>query len=48
MRIRPEWVNLDFQVKLDLEGNGRSLHNIIIGTFTKVVCIFGPNFVILA
>ena len=40
-------VNLDFQVKFDLEGQGRSVH-ITIGTLTKVFGIFGPNLVILA
>ena len=36
-------VNLDFQVKLDLEGQGRSLHK-KIGTLIKVLCIFGSKF----
>ena len=40
-------VNLDFQVKFDLEGQGRSLYK-TIGTLIKVFCIFGPNLVILA
>ena len=40
-------VNLDFQVKFDLEGHGRSVHK-TIGTLTKVFCIFGPNLAILA
>ena len=39
--------SLDFQVKFDLEGQGRSVHK-TIGTLTKVFCIFGPNLVILA
>ena len=40
-------VNLDFQVKFDLEDQGWSFHN-TIRTLTKVFCIFGPNLVILA
>ena len=40
-------VNLHFDLKFDLEGHGRSLHK-TIGTLTKLFCIFGPNFVILA
>ena len=40
-------VNLDFQVKFDLEGQGRSVHK-KIGILTKVFCIFGPSLVILA
>ena len=40
-------VNLDFQVKFDLEGQGRSVHK-TIGTLTKVFCIFGPNLATLA
>ena len=40
-------VNLDFQVKFDLEGQGPSVHK-TIGTLTKAFCIFGPNLVILA
>ena len=40
-------VNLDFQVKFDLEGQCRSVHK-TIGTLTKVFCIFGPNLVTLA
>ena len=39
--------NLDFQVKFDLEGQGRSVHK-TIRTLTKLFCIFGPNLVILA
>ena len=40
-------VNLDFQVKFDLEGQGRSVHK-TLGTLTKVFCIFCPNLVVLA
>ena len=40
-------INLDFQVKFDLEDQGRSVHK-TIGTLTKVLSIFGPNLVILA
>ena len=40
-------VNLDFQVKFDLEDQGGSVHK-TIGTLTKVFCIFGPNLAILA
>ena len=40
-------VNLDFQVKFDLKGQGRSVHK-TIGILTKVLCIVGPNLVILA
>ena len=40
-------VNLDFQVKFDLEGQGQWVYK-TIGTLTKVFCIFGPNLVILA
>ena len=40
-------VNLDFQVKFDLEVQGRSVHT-TIGTLNKVFGIFGPNLVILA
>ena len=40
-------VNLDFQVKFDLEGQGRSVHK-TIGTLIKVFRILEPNFVILA
>ena len=40
-------LNLDFQVKFYLEGQGRSLHK-TIGTLTKVFCISGPNLVIPA
>ena len=39
-------VHLKFQVKFDLEGQGRSVHK-TIGTLTKVFCIIGPNLVIL-
>ena len=41
------WVNLAFQVKFDLEGQGQSPHK-TPGILTKVFCIFGPNLVILA
>ena len=41
------WVNSDFEVKFDLEGQGQ-LPQKTIGTLTKVFCIFGPNFAILA
>ena len=37
-------VNFDFEVKFDLEGQGR-LPPKPIGTLTKVFCIFGPNLV---
>ena len=40
-------VNLEFQVKLDLEGQGRSVHK-TIGTLTNVFCILCPNLVVLA
>ena len=40
-------VKFDFQVKFDLEGQGRSPHK-TIGTLTEVFCICAPNFVILA
>ena len=40
-------VNSDFEVKFDLEGHGQ-LPPKIIGTLTKVFCIFGPNLAILA
>ena len=40
-------VNLDFQVKFDIEGQWRSLYK-TKGTLTKVLCIFGPNLMILA
>ena len=40
-------VNWDFQVKFDLEGQGRSVHK-TMGILTKVFCIFGPSLVILA
>ena len=40
-------VNFDFEVKFDLEGQGRSVPK-TIGTLTKFFCIFGPNLVILA
>ena len=40
-------VNSDFEVKVDLEGQGQ-LPPKTIGTLTKVFCIFGPNLVIPA
>ena len=40
-------VNLDFQVKFDLESQGWSVHK-TKGTLTNVFCIFGPNLMILA
>ena len=40
-------VKFDFQVKFDLEGQGRSPFK-IIGTLIKVFCICVPNLVILA
>ena len=40
-------VKLDFQVKFDLEGQGRSSPK-TIGSLTKVFCTFVPNLVILA
>ena len=40
-------VKFDFQVKFDLEGQGRSPHK-TIGTLTKVFCISAPNLMILA
>ena len=41
------WVNSDFEVKFDLEGQDQ-LPPKTIGTLTKVFCIFGPNLAILA
>ena len=41
------WVNSDFEVKFDFEGQGQ-LPPKTIGTLTKVFCIFGPNLAILA
>ena len=41
------WVNSDFEVKFDLEGQGQ-LPPKTIGTLTKVFGIFGPNLAILA
>ena len=35
-------LNLDVDLKFELEGQGRSLH------LTKLFCAFGPNLVILA
>ena len=40
-------VNLAFQVKFDLEGQGQS-HPKTIGTLTKLFCTFCPNLVVLA
>ena len=40
-------VNFDFDLKFDLEGQGW-LPPKTIGTLTKVLCLFGPNLVILA
>ena len=40
-------VNFDFEVKLDLEGQGKSPPK-TIGILTKVIYIYGPNLVILA
>ena len=40
-------VNFDFEVKLDLEGQGQSPQK-TIGILTKVFYIYGPNLVILA
>ena len=40
-------VNSFFQVKFDLEGQGQSLYK-TIGALIIVLCIFGPNLVILA
>ena len=40
-------VNFDFEVKLDLEGQGQSPPK-TIGILTKVFYIYGPNLVILA
>ena len=40
-------VNFDFEVKLDLEGQGQSPPK-TIGTLTKVFYTYGPNLVILA
>ena len=47
VRTSSKWGKFGFQVKFDLEGQGRSVHK-TIGTLTKVFCIFGPNSVILA
>ena len=47
MKQSQNGVNLDIQVKFDIEGQGRSVHK-TIGTLTKVFCIFSPNLVILA
>ena len=41
------WVNFDFEVKFDLEGQGQSPPK-TIGILAKVFYIYGPNLVILA
>ena len=41
------WVNFDFEVKFDLEGQGQSPPK-TIGILTKVFYTYGPNLVILA
>ena len=41
------WVKSDFEVKIDLEGQGQSPHK-TIGILTKVFYISGLNLVILA
>ena len=41
------WVNFDFEVKFDLEGQGQSPQK-TKGILTKVFYIYGPNLVILA
>ena len=41
------WVNIDFEVKFDLEGQGQSPPK-TIGILTKVFYTFGPNLAILA
>ena len=41
------WVNFDFEVQFDLEGQDQSSHK-TIGRLTKVFYISGPNLVILA
>ena len=43
----PNEVTFDFDLKFDLEDQGW-LPPKTIGTLTKVICIFGPNLVILA
>ena len=40
-------VNFDFEVKIDLEGQGQS-HPKTMGILTKVFYIYGPNLMILA
>ena len=42
-----KWVNFDFEVKFDLEGQGQSPPK-TIGILTKVFYTYGPNLVILA
>ena len=39
-------VNLEFDLRVNLEGQGRSLHK-TIWTLTKLFCTFGPNLVVL-
>ena len=46
-RKSSKWVNLYFEVKFDLEGQGQSPSK-TIGILTKVFYIYGPNLVILA
>ena len=41
------WVKFDFQVKFDLEGQGR-IPSKTTGTLTKVFYTFGPNLVIIS
>ena len=38
------WVNFDFKVKFDLEGQGELPPN-IIGALITMFCTFGPNLV---
>ena len=45
VRTNSKWGKFGLQVKFHLEGT--SVHK-IIGTLTKVFCIFGPNLVIIA
>ena len=42
-----KWGKFDFEVKLDLEGQGQSPQK-TTGILTKVFYTFGPNFAILA
>ena len=41
------WVNFEFQVEFDLEGQGQSTSNTVF-TLTEVFCISDPNLIILA